>query len=608
MPSFADSAIYNLRPGKPHPSTPSFPLVTLEEFSLIGDPYASWAPAPYSHLPHSCFDAMTPILSPENSGAEDSPWVVFPARLRVLRAKLWHGMVPLTRERWVSKKLDDPANYRMVVEILRDILKLFEFYNREDVLGKMRRSYNRVADAYAEFDLVIDAWREAMGVEGKLDVEGMWAEYYSSVVRGMCERAYGWVAARVGEVQGRAFEEYGAALERAGEDLEARGQAGKRYYACVQDLNVCMNHAERDIAISLEGFKGIAPSNAFVDLPAAVRNDTLGRVFGALDWKHSMKMINAQQADTAESKSRKTLSDHLDELKNPKPAPLRFRDSEALLGHCREWTSNRAAIAAATRGPPKQLPEEHWITVLKQRQAFYLANGQLHETWNHRWGFVCYRLTYSASPSQWALFKSAFEADIFRSGDWIEGYETIKERAGIEYVDGRDVGIAEGDIEGAKKHFKATYTAQPSPGRLWTTDFLVIDQQCFESHTAPPLKDIRPPPPYGPCFGDNGGFVRLVDAATEQNSPEYLEEFSPGYTGNMKVLSSLLLEEVYPLLTTGAMRPEGMWPLARLHPGEVYVGHTVGAQEGWWESERILKAGMLKSFFEHMRAKQKEEP
>jgi hypothetical protein len=40
---------------------------------------------------------------------------------------------------------------------------------------------------------------------------------------------------------------------------------------------------------------------------------------------------------------------------------------------------------------------------------------------------------------------------MFRSGRWIVGYDSIAESAGLEYVDGRDVGVAEGDIEATKQ-------------------------------------------------------------------------------------------------------------------------------------------------------------
>ncbi len=121
----------------------------------------------------------------------------------------------------------------------------------------------------------------------------------------------------------------------------------------------------------------------------------------------------------------------------------------------------------------------------------------------------------------------------------------------------------------------------PSLGRFWTQDFLVVDAQSFTSYATPPRPEKPLPKPFGPCYGDMGGHIRLVD--TLQYSPAMIDATSPGYNGEMKVLSTLVLEELYPLLATHTVRPPELWPLARLHPREVYVGTTSAAQEGWWE-------------------------
>jgi hypothetical protein len=81
-----------------------------------------------------------------------------------------------------------------------------------------------------------------------------------------------------------------------------------------------------------------------------------------------------------------------------------------------------------------------------------------------------------------------------------------------------------------------------------------------------------------------------------------LDADSPGYKGQMKVLSTLIFEELYPLLATLSVRPFGLWPAARLHPREVYVGTTDASQEGWWEFHRIEQAAAMR-FFDDMRQK-----
>ncbi|KAF2200637.1 hypothetical protein GQ43DRAFT_432313 [Delitschia confertaspora ATCC 74209] len=136
---------------------------------------------------------------------------------------------------------------------------------------------------------------------------------------------------------------------------------------------------------------------------------------------------------------------------------------------------------------------------------------------------------------------------IFQIWVWIEGYDSIKDKAGLEYINGRDVGIAEEDIETAKRHFKPTYTQLRDLGRMWTEDFLVVDHQYYSSYTNPKLEEQRLTPPFGPSFGDRDSFICLMDTEAANYNSADTDRSSPGHKGELKVLSSLVLEELYPL-------------------------------------------------------------
>lgn len=241
------------------------------------------------------------------------------------------------------------------------------------------------------------------------------------------------------------------------------------------------------------------------------------------------------------------------------------------------------------------------MAVLQERMDFYAKN----KNWKpNQFGFVCYRLTYSETEAEWAAFKARLEADMKGSGEWIQGYDDIAQNASIHFIDGREHNIAEGDIAAAKRHFKSSFTMLPTLGRFWSYDFLVVDKQSYASYSTPQEEEVRPPPPYGPCFGDNGGHVRLVDTAYEQLPRNLIDQTAPGYKGEMKVLSTLVFEELYPLLATFSQRPHTLWPCARLHPREVYVGTSDSAQEGWWESKRIDMVALGGGFLADLRRRQ----
>jgi hypothetical protein len=584
----------------------SFPLMTIEEFGLLTTLHHRWSEGPTNIVDTSCEDILSPLFGApyEGTGLKISPLADFSAKVLPLKAKMWQGMAPMSRDRWLQKKTDDPANYRNFVDLMTGILAIFRWWNLESVQDGMRAGFNFLVDKHFEFAAPVNDRREANGVPERLDLAAMWVEYFHARISFMSERTHQWLVNRVEEVQDRAFEEYKAALDCAGNDAKAVGTAGKRYYECVQDLNTMISKAYYTLYISMMGFKGHKPSSNVSELSFEVRTDFYRKLVATKLWPYLKKILEAQDAEAAtEQQALKNISEIISHMeKGLPPAAPRFQDHETLIGHYYEGRRNRSEIRAALRGPPAPKAEEHWIRVVKERMNFYLANGRDPAT--HRWGFVCYRLTYTQTDTEWVDFMTKLSADMNKpgSGEWIEGFESVADMAGLEIHDGRALGIAEGDVEAAKRHFKETYTMLPTLGRMWAQDFLVIDAQSFSSYAYTEPEEERPPPPFGPCFGDKGGFVTLVD--TVEYPQGMLDEKSPGYRGEMKVLSSLVFTEIYPLLATFALRPTSLWPLARLHPMEVFLGHTTASQETWWEFCRMDTASMMNGVFADMRKKQ----
>jgi hypothetical protein len=361
-------------------------------------------------------------------------------------------MVPISRDRWLERKMDDPQNHRNLFELFQDIFTIFAWLNHDQTLDRLRSSFNWLVDKYVEFESAANLRREQNGIQEKLNLAGMWAEYYHAVISDMSNRTHQWLVDRVDEVQTRAFAEYTAALKEAGSDQEAIGTAGKKYYECVQDLNAMMTKADYMLDIPMVGFKGYTPSGSASDLSLPVRQDSYGKIAETMSWKYQEAILHAQDQDP-KSKEQKPedLLDYVNQLKKgPQPAEPRFRDHETFIGHYNEGKKNRSEVRRMLRGEAKPLNEEYWITILKERMNFYLQNGRDRKT--HRWGFVCYRLTYRQNDVEWAEFKEKLEADIFKTGNWIQGYDSIADMAGLEYIDGRDVGIAEGDIDAAKRY------------------------------------------------------------------------------------------------------------------------------------------------------------
>jgi hypothetical protein len=82
--------------------------------------------------------------------------------------------------------------------------------------------------------------------------------------------------------------------------------------------------------------------------------------------------------------------------------------------------------------------------------------------------------------------------------------------------------------------------------------------------------------------GDFGGFVLAVDPDFDPEEENTHSEESPGYSGEVRILASLLWDD---LGAMNMMQTQGLfdiWPLAMKHPLKVYVGPVVKAQQEAW--------------------------
>ncbi|CAI6339951.1 unnamed protein product [Periconia digitata] len=359
---FADYAQGGRRPGG---GKASFPLLTDEELTLVDKPYNQWAPAPYNNLGYFCSEKLTTIYS---GSQETTPITAFTARLHPLRQRLWNGMVPMSRERWLERKMDDPENYRCLFELMQDIFNVFAWLNHDQVLGKMRNCFNNVVDMYTEFESAANLRREAQGIPERLNLAGMWAEYHSSIVTTSARRTHQWLVERVEEVRSRAFEKYNEELSKAGNE-NAIGAAGKKYFECVQDLNGMMLRLDPCLDVPMTGFKGYTSPGGPSDLSLPVRQENNAKIGDTKSWSFLEKIVTERQQQS--SLSQHNATDILDFLAGrSKPAEPIFRDRETMIGHYHQVKDNLAEMRKAFRGEPKPLAEEYWITVLKNAWSF----------------------------------------------------------------------------------------------------------------------------------------------------------------------------------------------------------------------------------------------
>lgn len=103
--------------------------------------------------------------------------------------------------------------------------------------------------------------------------------------------------------------------------------------------------------------------------------------------------------------------------------------------------------------------------------------------------------------------------------------------------------------------------------------------------------------------GDFSGFLLAVDAKFDRNEGIQRPDESPGYSGQMRVLGSLIWGDLYALLNSQSSRLEDLWPLAMEHPNQVYVGPTVPWQRFFWRRQTAMRRVLLREVVEYAKKK-----
>lgn len=324
---------------------------------------------------------------------------------------------------WRLKKLDDPDNCQQVVEFITEICLIFVFLNVEATLGQMRQSFNWLAKVYGDYESAINTRREQIGIQERVNIRGMWAEYMRAILDNMSNRTHQWLVDRVEEIQIRSKNQYDAALYAAGTNTAAITAAGKKFFETIQDLNLITTKADYVLNIPMQGFESYSSSTAGVqDLPLEVRRDAYYKLSDAKSWESYLPFSNHENRDPG------------------------FRDRKALMHIYEQGRRNRADIRKEFRGKPTEFGARPWVSILKPAAVGkpVLSEWQLEQP---TWGFVCYRLFYDMEPEEWDEFKKKVGAELVNP---IRANET-EENAGLQWLDGKELGIEEGDLEGAKK-------------------------------------------------------------------------------------------------------------------------------------------------------------
>jgi hypothetical protein len=103
--------------------------------------------------------------------------------------------------------------------------------------------------------------------------------------------------------------------------------------------------------------------------------------------------------------------------------------------------------------------------------------------------------------------------------------------------------------------------------------------------------------------GDFAGFLLAVDPDFDPKEGIERPDESPEYSGQMRVLGSLIWSDLYSLFSSQTAQLEDFWPLAMEHPNQVYVGPTVPWQLYTWRKQSQMRWELLREVVNYGRRK-----
>ncbi|OBT91099.1 hypothetical protein VE02_00135 [Pseudogymnoascus sp. 03VT05] len=196
----------------PNGSLSPLPLFPAPELARLARPYAEWAPKPFSELP-------APALVPGFPGVGVSPPVMIRAAhvmsgmeeiargvvgreversFRVVKAKVWFGIAPVTDVEWRERSLDDRENIEEALAIIRQVVDVFDYLREPDVQGRLRDGHNRIWAEWDIFQDAVNAMHEAKGEKGpEWSLSQLWREYIHNHFEFMESQARAWVFQRL---------------------------------------------------------------------------------------------------------------------------------------------------------------------------------------------------------------------------------------------------------------------------------------------------------------------------------------------------------------------------------------------------------------------------
>ncbi|KAL4954378.1 hypothetical protein BDW69DRAFT_183597 [Aspergillus filifer] len=546
---------------------------------------------------------MTRIGSTE--APDDDRIAIITRHIYSFKHAAWSGMVPLSEQRWKEKKLDERRNFDIAVQYLSAVAAAFHYLNFDTVREDLRETFNLISAHWGGFDTLVNARRRERGKgEELVNVRAMWTEYIEALYEVMVERAHRWVLLHVNALRAPILRDL-ASHEPV--DINTHDNFQLRLLDQLHTLTEIMAVADYTIFMPMQGYWGYnAPTNPLGrGVPSALRSakhEDRHKVYGPY-----MKKVT-RETQTQEIRDARLRGERRE---RGNAAPEALRRLSMLQIRCQD------RVRREMRGEAVEpVPREPWV--LEAMRAVGLPEKDLEEgddgedegeTGTPRGsGFIIYRLTYGQTEAEWDAFVKKLEA---HSGDWGRGQtgsSVLKPHLKLHWRYGQKLGIAEGDIDAAKEHYRETCNQDnDTPFDLDhgvnEHAFLAVDKASYDSYTTTTYTYK-----YNTFFatippGDTTGFVLAIDPEYDlEEGPERDDEI-PGFLGHLRVLGSLIWGDLYAMLVSQSTLLQDLWPLAIDHPDYVYTGPVVPLVQDAWKLHNGIRGALMRGVCSFAKAK-----
>ncbi|KAL4807914.1 hypothetical protein BDV18DRAFT_109861 [Aspergillus unguis] len=504
-----------------------------------------------------------------------------------VKNRVWAGIVPMSEQRWAEKGLDRPSNFDLATQYLSAVVAGFEYLNQPQVVRNMRETFNLISEHWGQYEMMVNAAREAD--QERLDVRKLWTEYIAALFEVITERAHHWVVSHVDALREPLLQQIG---EHHGVNpLEP----DRLQWQITNRLHVLMeisSRADFTIILPMAGYHGYTAPSIPQGLPAGLFSPDWSTRKGTY-MPYLKRVTTAVQLEDMMSNTGQSPRQH-------------FADPSSLQNTCMIQIRAQRQIRDQMRGVPADLaspgPQEPWI-----RDT--IRNMEFEENEIKASGLVVYRLTYGQTEAEWTAFRQKIDAHISNWGGGHTGSEDLKPYLKLHWRDGQALGIAEGDIEAAKKHYNDTQsdsTDLPFAYNDIINDnaFLIIDQPSYDSYMTPSYSAATS----AVLPGDFTGFLLAIDPSYDEEEGPHRPDETPGFYGQVRILGSLIWGDLYALLASQAATLDDFWPLVLDHPNQVYVGLTVPMQVHAWRQLNGTRGILMRELTEFAKARVEGEP